>query len=219
MTLFEAVWNSLPHAKLVKSHAEHKINFNDRLRSPQALHKVLAPSGPRRHSGVSVVLQEWHRWPSVLRFYIAMYSNHYLVFSLLRCIPLTVLRLYFGRESWDIRAWRIAAYSESSSCTYKKQGYPYLSGLHSVSSHQKLASFWMSLSPPASSGSKQDADLFREFCCCCARLDASKVDKLDSMSLLIRAALSKSDTLRSDGVSRSLHLSSLLQSPVHRLMI
>lgn len=101
----------------------------------------------------------------------------------------------------------------------QKQGYPYLSGLHSVSSHQKLASFWMSLSPPASSGSKQDADLFREFCCCCARLDASKVDKLDSMSLLIRAALSKSDTLRSDGVSRSLHLSSLLQSPVHRLMI
>lgn len=121
MTLFEAVWNSLPHAKLVKSHAEHKINFNDRLRSPQALHKVLAPSGPRRHSGVSVVLQEWHRWPSVLRFYIAMYSNHYLVFSLLRCIPLTVLRLYFGRESWDIRAWRIAAYSESSSCTYKNK--------------------------------------------------------------------------------------------------
>jgi hypothetical protein len=31
------------------------------LRRPQALHNVLAPSGPRRHSGVSARLQLWHR--------------------------------------------------------------------------------------------------------------------------------------------------------------
>ncbi len=30
-------------------------------RNPQALHKVRAPSGPRRHSGVSARLQLWHR--------------------------------------------------------------------------------------------------------------------------------------------------------------
>jgi len=30
------------------------------LRNPQALHKVLAPSGPLLHSGVSRMLQEWH---------------------------------------------------------------------------------------------------------------------------------------------------------------
>ena len=30
------------------------------LRSPQALHKVLAPSGPLLHSGVSRMLHEWH---------------------------------------------------------------------------------------------------------------------------------------------------------------
>lgn len=30
------------------------------LRRPHALHRVLAPSGPRRHSGVSALLQLWH---------------------------------------------------------------------------------------------------------------------------------------------------------------
>ena len=35
------------------------------LRRPHALHNVLAPSGPRRHSGVSVVWQEWQRWPAL----------------------------------------------------------------------------------------------------------------------------------------------------------
>lgn len=29
-------------------------------RNPQALHKVLAPSGPLLHSGVSRILHEWH---------------------------------------------------------------------------------------------------------------------------------------------------------------
>jgi len=41
---------------------------NYSLRSPQALHKVRAPSGPRRHSGVSVVLHEWHLGLPVARF-------------------------------------------------------------------------------------------------------------------------------------------------------
>lgn len=37
------------------------------LRNPHALQSVRAPSGPRRHSGVSVVLQEWHFCPAILR--------------------------------------------------------------------------------------------------------------------------------------------------------
>jgi hypothetical protein len=48
---------------------------NYSLRSPQALHKVRAPSGPRRHSGVSVVLHEWHLGLPVARF-----CTHFLVF-------------------------------------------------------------------------------------------------------------------------------------------
>lgn len=43
------------------------------LRSPQALHKVRAPSGPRLHSGVSVVLHEWHLGLLVARFCFVIY--------------------------------------------------------------------------------------------------------------------------------------------------
>lgn len=34
--------------------------MNENVRKPQALHNVLAPSGPLLHSGVSLILHEWH---------------------------------------------------------------------------------------------------------------------------------------------------------------
>lgn len=43
-------------------------NLGDYLRSPHALHSVRAPSGPRRHSGVSRMLHEWHLPGGVARY-------------------------------------------------------------------------------------------------------------------------------------------------------
>lgn len=46
-------------ATLMSATGRMPLGEND-IRKPHALHNVRAPSGPRRHSGVSRMLHEWH---------------------------------------------------------------------------------------------------------------------------------------------------------------
>lgn len=55
---------------------EEKREALNNSRKPHALHNVRAPSGPLRHSGVSVVWHEWHRCPTLQYKSVLAYISH-----------------------------------------------------------------------------------------------------------------------------------------------
>lgn len=74
----------------------------ENLRKPQALQSVLAPSGPRLHSGVSEILQEWQRPWNVARFYVPKTKQKEMSLHEWMCLALPLPLVFFVEmEYWS----------------------------------------------------------------------------------------------------------------------